>query len=79
MRTMNISLPKGIKACVDQRVSQGCYGTSVEYVRELIRRDKDRNQLRAMMLKGLESPVAGQADAIYFQRLRKLAEQRKQP
>ena len=77
MTTMNISLPDSLKAYVDQRVSQEGYGTSSEYVRELIRRDKDRSQLRAMMLKGLASPVTGQADAAYFQSLRKRAEQRK--
>ena len=77
MSTMNISLPDSMKAYVDQRVSQEGYGTSSEYVRELIRRDKDRSQLRVMMLKGLESPVTGQADAAYFQSLRERAEQRK--
>ena len=76
MTTMNISLPDSMKAYVDQRVSQDGYGTSSEYVRELIRRDKDRNQLRAVMLAGLESPVTGQADAAYFQGLRKRVEQR---
>ncbi len=79
MTTVNISLPDSMKAYIDQRVSQEGYGTSSEYVRELIRRDKDRSQLRAMMLKGLESPAAGQVDAAYFQSLRKRAEQRKQP
>lgn len=74
---MNISLPESMKAYVDQRVTQDGYGTSSEYVRELIRRDKDRAQLRAMMLKGLDSPVAGPANAAYFQALRKRAEQRK--
>ena len=77
MTTMNISLPDSMKAYIDQRVSQEGYGTSSEYVRELIRRDKDRSQLRAMMLKGLESPVTGSADATYFQSLRKRAGQRK--
>ena len=66
MTTMNISLPESMKAYVDQRVSQEGCGKSSEYVRELIRRDKDRSQLRAMTLKGLESPVTGQADAAYF-------------
>ena len=74
---MNISLPDSMKAYVDQRVNQEGYGTSSEYVRELIRREKDRSQLRAMMLKGLESPATGRADAEYFQSLRKRAEQRK--
>ena len=76
---MNISLPKSMKAYVDQRVAEQSYGTSSEYVRELIRRAKDRSQLRAMMLRGLESPATGQADIAYFQSLRKLAEQGKQP
>lgn len=75
MSTMTISLPDSMKAYVDQRVSQEGYGTSSEYVRDLIRRDKDRSQLRAMMLKGLESPVTGQIDAAYFLGLRKRAEQ----
>ena len=74
---MNISLPDSMKAYVDQRVSQEGYGKSSEYVRELSRRDKDRSQLRAMMLRGLESPVTGRADAESFQSLRKRAEQRK--
>ena len=74
---MNISLPDSMKAYVDQRVSQEGYGTSSEYVRELIRRDKDRSQLRAMMLKGLESPATGPADAEYFLSLRNRADQRK--
>ncbi len=77
MTTMNISLPDSMKAYVDQRVSQEGYGTSSEYVRELIRRDKDRSQLRAMMLKSLGSPATGLADAAYFQSLRKRVEQRK--
>ena len=79
MTTMNISLPDSMKAYVDQRVSQEGYGTSSEYVRELIRRDKDRSQLRAMMLNGMDSAVTGQADAAYFQSLRQRAEQRKKP
>ena len=73
---MNISLPESMKAYVDQRVSQERYGRSSEYARELIRHDKDQGQLRAMMLKGLESPVTGQADVAYFQSLRRRAEQR---
>jgi antitoxin ParD1/3/4 len=39
MSTMNISLPDALKAFVDAQVTQGGYGTSSEYVRELIRRD----------------------------------------
>ena len=36
---MNISLPETLKTFVDLQVSQRGYGTSSEYVRELIRKD----------------------------------------
>jgi antitoxin ParD1/3/4 len=71
MATMNISLPGALKSFVDERVSQGAYGTSSEYLRELIRRDKDRLQLRALLLAGAASEPAGLADAAYFAGLRR--------
>ena len=37
MSTMNISLPDTLKSFVDEQVGQRGYGTSSEYVRELIR------------------------------------------
>lgn len=40
MSTMNISLPESLKAFVDDQVSQRGYGTSSEYLRELIRKDQ---------------------------------------
>ena len=51
--------------------SQGAYGTSSEYLRELIRQDKDRLQLRALLLAGAASEPAGLADAAYFAGLRR--------
>ena len=71
MATMNISLPGALKSFVDERVSQGASGTSSEYLRELIRRDKDRLQLRALLLAGAASEPAGLADAAYFAGLRR--------
>lgn len=71
MTTMNISLPDSLKAFVDERVQTEGYGTSSEYVRELIRRDKDRTQLREHLLAGVRSGVAGPLDAAYFATLRK--------
>ena len=70
MTTMNISLPDALKCFVDQRVTTAGYGTSSEYVRELIRRDKDRVQLRSMLLEGAESPIVGVADDAYFESLK---------
>ena len=55
MSTMNISLPDTLKSFVDEQVKQGCYGTSSEYVRELIRKDQDRLHLRGLLLAGVAS------------------------
>ena len=52
---MDISLPESLKAFVDEQVSQRGYGTSSEYVRELIRRDQDRLHLRNLLLAGASS------------------------
>jgi antitoxin ParD1/3/4 len=73
MGTMNISLPDSLRDFVDLQVSSARYGTSSEYVRELIRRDQDRLQLRALMLEGAQSAPTGIADDTYFATLRKRA------
>ena len=67
---MNISLPDSLKAFVDEQVSQRGYGTSSEYVRELIRRDQDRLQLRNVILAGASSAPTATADGSYFENLR---------
>ena len=67
---MNISLPDALKSFVDDQVGSGGYSTSSEYVRELIRRDRDRERFRGLVLEGAASPVAGLADGHYFDQLR---------
>lgn len=67
---MNISLPESLKSFVDEQVARRGYGTSSEYVRELIRRDQDRIRLRGLLLEGAASASAAPADARYFDRLR---------
>jgi len=70
MSTMNIYLPESLKAFVDEQVGQRGYGTSSEYVRELIRRDQDRLQLRKVLLAGASSAPTVPVDAAYFDGLR---------
>ena len=70
MSTMNISLPEALKSFVDRQVNARGYSTSSEYVRELIRKDQDRQRLRGLLLEGAASPPAVAADADYFDRLR---------
>ena len=71
MSTMNISLPEALKSFVDDQVNARGYSTSSEYVRELIRKDQDRQRLRGLLLEGAVSAQAVTADAEYFERLRR--------
>ena len=70
MNTMNVALPEKLKNFVDDQVSAQGYGTSSEYVCELIRKEQDRQRLRALVLEGAASPRETVADAEYFDRLR---------
>ena len=70
MTTMNISLPAEMKAFVDAQVADRRYGNASEYMRDLIRRDLAREQLRAVILAGLESGPAVEWTAARFDELR---------
>lgn len=70
MSTMNISLPESLKAFVDEQVGRRGYGTSSEYVRELIRRDQDRLQVRDLLMAGASSVPTAPVDDAYFNDLR---------
>jgi len=70
MSTMNISLPEALKAFVDEQVDTRGYGTSSEYLRELIRRDQDRMHLKGLLLDGASSPPAAPAGKAYIAALR---------
>jgi len=70
MSTMNVSLPDAMKLFVDEQVAERGYGTSSEYVRELIRKDQQRLHLRGLILQGGRSAPAAVADEAYFDGLR---------
>jgi len=42
MTSLNISLPEALKEYIEGQVASGDWGTPSEYVRELIRQDKER-------------------------------------
>jgi len=56
MTSLNISLPEGLKEYVEGQVATGDWGTPSEYVRELIRQDKERR------LSNLEQKLAAAAE-----------------
>ncbi|WP_236697537.1 type II toxin-antitoxin system ParD family antitoxin [Sphingomonas sp. Leaf357] len=67
---MNISLPEPLKAFVDEQVAERDFGTSSEYIRELIRNERDREALRRLLMEGANSPPSVVADAQYFEGLK---------
>jgi antitoxin ParD1/3/4 len=77
MSTMNISLPDALKDYVDEQVAARGYGTSSEYVRDLIRKDQDRMALKALVIEGLASPISERSHESIIeaqrQRIRKAA------
>ena len=73
MSTIKISLPDTLKAFLEEQAAAQGYGTASEYVRVLIRKDQERQQLRRLLLDGAASAPASLADDAYFDGLRSLA------
>lgn len=56
--TMSFALPESLRSYIDDRVKQGNYGNTSEYLRELVRRDQteqDDKQFRDLIAEGLGS------------------------
>jgi antitoxin ParD1/3/4 len=73
MATMNISLPDELKNFIDAQVAEHGYGSTSEYLRDLIRRQRDVAQLRQQLLDGANSGSGKKIDDAYFTGLRKQA------
>jgi antitoxin ParD1/3/4 len=54
MATMNISLPDKMKAWVESRTADGRYANASDYVRDLIRKDQERDVATATLLALIE-------------------------
>ena len=76
MATMNISLPDDLKAFVDAQVAEHAYGSSSEYLRELIRKQRDIEKLRGLLLEGLESGPPAPMETDFFDKMRAQARAR---
>lgn len=70
MATMNISLPEELKTFVDAQVSEHGYGSTSEYLRELIRKQRDIEKLRNMLLEGANSGPGEQVTPATFKNMR---------
>lgn len=76
MATMNISLPDELKTFIDAQVAEHGYGSTSEYLRDLIRKQRDVEHLRQMLLHGANSGPAKMIDDAFFAELREQAGQR---
>jgi antitoxin ParD1/3/4 len=61
MATMNVSLPDPMKAWVEERARSGRYSNASDYVRDLIRRDQDRQMAIAELQKVVDEGLASGA------------------
>ena len=70
MATMNVSLPEPMKAWVERQTEGGRYGNTSDYVRDLIRKDQERNTpndtLQAAITAGVQSGEPQPFDASAF-------------
>lgn len=73
MATMNISLPDELKQFIDSQVNEHGYSSSSEYLRELIRKQRDVDRLRNMLLEGANSGPGRVVDDAFFAELRAVA------
>jgi antitoxin ParD1/3/4 len=72
MASLNVNMPKDLREFVDARTEKGGFGTPTEYVRHLIRKDRDEEaerQLERLLLQGLESGNARGDVRALFKRL----------
>jgi antitoxin ParD1/3/4 len=59
MATMNISLPEPVAEWIKERVRSGQYANASDYIRELIRDDRERReQLVRALVEGEESGLS---------------------
>lgn len=58
MTSLSISLPEALKEYVERQVTSGDWGTPSEYIRELIRQDKERRlaSLEEELLAAVKGP-----------------------
>ena len=58
MATMTISLPDPMKDWIEARIKEGEYASTSDYVRDLVRRDRERRSLPELTIDDLRRMVA---------------------
>lgn len=76
MATMNISLPDELKQFIDAQVTEHGYGSTSEYLRDLVRKQRDVEKLRGILLEGVSSGPATPMEPDFFDKMRERAHAR---
>lgn len=76
MATMNVSLPDAMKDWVEAQTETGRYANASDYVRDLIRKDQERNDKIAAMQRlvddGLNSGIGNRSkDALFAEAVKR--------
>jgi len=72
MGSLNVNMPDELRSYVDDRTKAGGFGTPTEYVRHLIRKDRDESAQRLLaerLTRGLQSREARGDVKALFRRL----------
>ena len=74
MAQMNVSIPAALKGWAEARVAEGRYSSTSDYIRDLVRRDQEREEklqrLRAAIDEGRASGVSERDPFEYLEELR---------
>ena len=74
MAQMNVSIPDKLKGWAEARVAEGRYSSTSDYVRDLVRRDQEREEnlqrLRAAIDEGRASGISERDPFEYMEELR---------
>ena len=74
MAQMNVSIPDKLKGWAESRVAEGRYSSTSDYIRDLVRRDQEREErlraLRAAIDEGRASGISKRDPFDYLEELR---------
>jgi antitoxin ParD1/3/4 len=78
MKSFNVTMPEELLEYVRRRTKDGGFGTPTEFMRDLIRRDRDAQAevaIEKQLLDGMNSPRSRVGDREFFRRMHALIDQ----
>lgn len=74
---MNVSLPEQMKAWVESQAKGGRYGNTSDYIRDLIRRDQERQEavadMQRLINEGIDSGISSRTSEEILREARRRA------